>query len=407
MPYTKDHQPNSDPIKIEGTTNTAGHVNEKAILEGNGLGNQLGESLERLLDLILSGLFIVPVSCAIGLIFLVYKIFNRGVGPFFYKDERLGKDKKPFQMYKIRTLKMSAKSQFSQKVLTPGSGMELKCGKFLRSTRLDELPQIFNILKGEMRFVGPRPLRLSLYEENCQFISGYDLRFRVKPGLLGYSQIFTPHTTPKRIRSSIDNRFVTRKHRFLFDIVFIFWAVAVLTYNLIRESIFSLKEYYHIASHRGGGKDLRNLRRISGEGINFSFNTPDFVSTLPHRATVISLNNNAVAITTDIDLDPNKQLYGTLEVWTPKGKIKRVQCKAFIYKKRPYDNDRDLAWFYVLFFTPISALNKYVLEQYILKQSISKYVARDYRVSQSPRDQSRVNRILSYGIKGSGFGPAE
>lgn len=399
MPHRTDPQPNSAHSRIAAVPNTADYAEKKTMSHENGIAYQLGEQLERVFDLALASLFIVPISIVIGLIFIAFNIFNRGTGSFFYQGERLGRNKDPFQMYKIRTLKIFAESQFSQNILTPGSGMELKGGKFLRSTRLDELPQIFNIFKGEMRFIGPRPLRPAIYEANCQSIPGYDLRFRVKPGLFGYSQILTPHTAPKRIRAFIDNRFIIRKHRFISDILFILWALAALFHNLIRESAFSLKEYYRIISHRGVLKDRRKLARISGEGISISFHDPEFVSTLPRRATVISLNSEAVAIASDSDLDPNETIFGALEVWTSEAKIKRMQFKAFMYKKRPYDKSKGLPWFYVIFFTPISDVNQYVLDQYILKQSISKYISRDYRVARpAPRDQRRMRRIPGYGI---------
>lgn len=373
-------------------------LDEKTEAPSDSVWKRLGAGIERLFDLTLSGLAIVPASAAIGLIFIIYRHYNRGTGSFFYKGERLGKKKKPFHMYKIRTLKEIAEQQFSEDILTPGSGLELNFGKFLRATRLDELPQLYNILKGEMRFIGPRPLRPAIYHANCRFIPGYDLRFSVKPGLFGYSQILTPHTAPKRVRAFIDNRFISQQHRFLFDLFFIAWAVAALMLNLIRESAFTLREYCRIVTRRGVFRDRRKLRRISGQGIGFSFNDPTFATTLPYNAKVLSLNNDAVALASDILLYQNQKIYGTLEVWTPEGKAKRVQCKAFLYKKRPYDDVDALPWFYVLFYLPISDVNRYILGQYILKQSISQYLAREYRLNQAPRNQRRMRRITGTGI---------
>ena len=117
---------------------------------------------------------------------------------------------KTFQIYKIRTLATKAESDFANKILSPDSNLELTFGRFLRETRLDELPQLLNILKGDMNILGPRPIRKTIYEKNCKKIKNYGCRFVVKPGLLGLSQILNPHSAPKRIRAVIDQNFVLK-----------------------------------------------------------------------------------------------------------------------------------------------------------------------------------------------------
>jgi lipopolysaccharide/colanic/teichoic acid biosynthesis glycosyltransferase len=134
----------------------------------------------------------VLVFCSLPLLALVALVlrFKEG-GPVFYRGVRLGMNKRPFIMYKFRTLVPGAESIMGAELLTRRLGSDQKLvtdfGKFLRDTRLDELPQLFNILKGDMDFLGPRPERPAIYERICKHIKGYDKRFDVKPGLIGYS----------------------------------------------------------------------------------------------------------------------------------------------------------------------------------------------------------------------------
>src|SRR5262245_61152539 len=131
--------------------------------------------------------------------------------PVIYRGERLGRGKKPFTIYKFRTLRRGAQKIIGGQLLSHEHDLAIRWGGFLRDTRLDELPQLFNILRGDINFIGPRPLRPEVYETLCKDIPGYDVCFLVKPGLLGYSQIFTPHASPKRLRSLIDYQSMKKK----------------------------------------------------------------------------------------------------------------------------------------------------------------------------------------------------
>ena len=109
-------------------------------------------------------------------------------GPAIYKQERLGKDGVPFMMYKFRSMTMDAEEngpQWAEK----DDDRCTKLGKILRKCRLDELPQLWNILKGEMSFVGPRPERSYFYDKFEAYIPGFRNRLMVKPGLTGYAQV--------------------------------------------------------------------------------------------------------------------------------------------------------------------------------------------------------------------------
>ncbi len=120
--------------------------------------------------------------------------------PLLYRGRRLGKDRAPFDIVKFRTLAQGAESDLGADMLAPWHGLETPLGAFLRDTRLDELPQLVNIVRGEMAFLGPRPLRPAMAERLER--SGEDLswRFRARPGLIAPANLYTPHGTSERLR---------------------------------------------------------------------------------------------------------------------------------------------------------------------------------------------------------------
>lgn len=120
----------------------------------------------------------------------------------FYAGPRIGRNGTLFNILKFRSLD-SARAAIltSGGVLPDGSGTETPLGGFLRATRLDELPQLINVLRGDMNLVGPRPVRPEIAAICAAEIPNYNARFRVKPGLLGHTQAFMSHGTSKQIRA--------------------------------------------------------------------------------------------------------------------------------------------------------------------------------------------------------------
>ena len=149
-------------------------------------------------------------------------------GPVIFKQVRLGHNKKHFTMYKFRTLIPDAEKITGADAVSAGHSVVTPIGKILRETRLDELPQLFNILKGEMDFVGPRPQRILFYEKACKHIKGYDKRYAVPPGLIGHSQLFIPHSSTRRMQAFIDNRYIKKKQIFMWDIYIVIFTVLVV-----------------------------------------------------------------------------------------------------------------------------------------------------------------------------------
>lgn len=109
-------------------------------------------------------------------------------GPALFKQERLGKNGVPFTMYKFRSMVLDAEKDGPQWA-KEDDGRCTKIGRILRKSRLDELPQLWNILKGDMSWVGPRPERACFYDEFETYIHGFRNRLAVRPGLTGWAQV--------------------------------------------------------------------------------------------------------------------------------------------------------------------------------------------------------------------------
>ncbi|MDY4760930.1 sugar transferase [Streptococcus thoraltensis] len=141
--------------------------------------------IKRLMAIILSVTAIIILSPMMLLIALVIKIDSKG--PVFFKQKRVGKNKKHFMIYKYRSMYTDTPADMPTHLLKDPNAMITKVGKILRKTSLDELPQLINILKGEMAIVGPRPALWNQYDliEERDKYKANDIR----PGLTGWAQI--------------------------------------------------------------------------------------------------------------------------------------------------------------------------------------------------------------------------
>ena len=143
--------------------------------------------LKRLIDIALA-LFGLIVSLPL-IILAALAIRFTSKGPVFFTQERLGCDEKPFTLIKFRTMIQDAEKDCGPKWSQEDDPRITKVGKFLRKTRIDEIPQLINILKGEMSFVGPRPIRKHFSELLSKEFPFYRLRFTVTPGITGWAQV--------------------------------------------------------------------------------------------------------------------------------------------------------------------------------------------------------------------------
>jgi len=142
--------------------------------------------VKRACDLLFGG--VAAVLTAIPMIVVAAAVKLDSNGPAIYRQERLGLDGKPFTMLKFRSMHQDAEREGPRWAEKYDSRVT-RVGRILRKTRLDELPQIWNILKGDMSIVGPRPERLYFYEAFEERIPGFSRRLGVKPGMTGWAQV--------------------------------------------------------------------------------------------------------------------------------------------------------------------------------------------------------------------------
>lgn len=142
--------------------------------------------VKRLFDFIFA--FMGLIICLIPMLIISAAIRLDSPGPVIFRQERLGLNGKPFTIYKFRSMRVDAEKNGPQWA-DENDDRCTKVGMILRKSRLDELPQLFNIIKGDMSFVGPRPERRVFYLEFEKYIHGFHQRLLVVPGLTGYAQV--------------------------------------------------------------------------------------------------------------------------------------------------------------------------------------------------------------------------
>jgi lipopolysaccharide/colanic/teichoic acid biosynthesis glycosyltransferase len=129
--------------------------------------------------------------------------------PIFYQQERIGLADKAFFMLKFRTMGVDAEAESGPMLSDREDPRVLPSGKWLRATRLDELPQLINIFRGEMSIVGPRPERPEMTEGFVQTVAGYQHRHRIRPGLTGLAQIHGRYHTSAQHKLGYDLHYAT------------------------------------------------------------------------------------------------------------------------------------------------------------------------------------------------------
>lgn len=150
--------------------------------------------IKRVFDIVSSGVALVLLSPVILITALIIKLYDGG--PAFYRQTRLTRDGKEFQILKFRSMCVDAEKDGVARLSTGENDDRVTpVGKIVRRYRLDEIPQLWNIFKGDMSVVGPRPERPEIAEQYCQSMPEFKLRLQVKAGLTGYAQVYGKYNT--------------------------------------------------------------------------------------------------------------------------------------------------------------------------------------------------------------------
>lgn len=190
--------------------------------------------IKRILDIVLA-LIALPFVLIICIIFGIL-IYLEDRGDIFYIAKRRGLNGSVFGMYKLRSMKMNAPDIRNKDNSTYNSSDDprvTKIGKVLRKTSIDELPQVFNILKGDMSWIGPRPITIN------RPLSDYDQkridRLKVRPGITGYSQAYFRNNIPQEEKLQLDANYA-KDISFLLDVKIVFKTIKIV---LLQKNVYT------------------------------------------------------------------------------------------------------------------------------------------------------------------------
>ena len=192
---------------------------------------------KRALDVVCSGAGLVVLSPFFLLVALSIYLTDRG--PVFYKQTRLTDGGKEFQICKFRTMIQNAEEKSGARLASENDDRILPIGHFLRRTRLDELPQLLNIWKGEMSLVGPRPERPELAAEIEREIPEFCYRLKMKAGLTGYAQIYGKYNTVPYDKLKLDLTYI-RNYSFWLDLKLLLMTPKIM---MLKESTEGVLEH--------------------------------------------------------------------------------------------------------------------------------------------------------------------
>ena len=182
---------------------------------GEGMISPLRSALKRVFDLVMSGLLLLCASPVLVVLAVLIKLDSEG--PVFYWQERVGRGGKPYRVHKLRTMRKDAEKQSGPVWAQLKDPRVTRLGAFLRKTRLDEIPQVFAVFRGDMSFVGPRPERPFFVQQLKTQIPFFGLREAVKPGITGWAQIRYPYgATVEDSRNKLEYDLYYVQHQSLF-----------------------------------------------------------------------------------------------------------------------------------------------------------------------------------------------
>ena len=207
-------------------------INDEWLLQTEGFSLNTRGSLRRLkraLDVLISLVLLVLTAPVMLLTALIVRL--ESPGPVIYRQDRVGLFEKEFTVYKFRSMRADAEKNGAVWASAHDNRVT-RFGKFIRKVRIDELPQIWNILKGDMSFIGPRPERMAFVQKLKESIPYYSLRHTVKPGLTGWAQVCYPYgASEEDARRKLEyDLYYIKNMSLLLDINIVFKTVGVVLF---------------------------------------------------------------------------------------------------------------------------------------------------------------------------------
>lgn len=181
--------------------------------------------LKRMLDIIVSLAGLIIMSPILLIVALAIKLYDGG--PVFYKQIRLTKNHREFEILKFRSMITNAERDGKARLATVKDDRITPIGRIIRAIRLDEFPQLINVLKGDMSIVGPRPERPEIEKQYLDELPEFGLRLQVKAGLTGYAQVFGKYNTSPLDKLKLDLIYINEQNIFL-DIKLVMWTIKIL-----------------------------------------------------------------------------------------------------------------------------------------------------------------------------------
>ena len=213
------------------------HMFDTPLMLVRGSGLTIGQKFfKRLTDIVISLIMIVIASPFMLVAAILIKSYDHG--PVLFKQKRLTEGRKEFYVYKFRSMIVDAEKDGVARLASANDSRITPVGKFIRATRMDELPQLFNILKGDMSIVGPRPERPEIAEEYEKEIPEFAYRLKVKAGLTGYAQIYGKYNTTAYDKLKLDLMYIEGYH-ILIDFKLILTTIKII---FMKESTEGVEE---------------------------------------------------------------------------------------------------------------------------------------------------------------------
>jgi len=200
--------------------------------------------MKRMVDIVCSAVLLIVTSPIMLITAIAIKIYDGG--PVLYKQVRCTKDRREFEIMKFRSMRTDAEKDGVARLAQKNDSRITPIGKFIRKVRIDELPQLINILRGDMSFIGPRPERPQIIEQYMEIMPEFAYRMKVKAGLAGYAQVYGKYNTTPYDKLKLDLTYI-ENYSFWLDIQLMLLTLKVLfwpdsTEGVEREQITALKE---------------------------------------------------------------------------------------------------------------------------------------------------------------------